>query len=164
MKKTALICVLALAVAIPVLAVSKSNNQAKIVPRVVSAVMDGRFAFGGPENGPWNVNGDLSGTMRHLGLSAMYTSHTTYPDGSITDGTFMIEAANGDLILGTYTASAEMISEFQVLGNAILLITGGTGRFALAGGTINASFLETLDDPSWASAKVTWYLSGAIYY
>jgi hypothetical protein len=164
MKKTALLCVLVLAMAIPALPAGESNNQAKIVPRAVNGVMDGRFAFDGPWEGPWTVTGDLSGTLRHLGLSGMYTSHTTSPVGFITDGAFTIEAANGDIIQGTYTASAEMISEDQVLGTATLSIMGGTGRVACATGMINASFLETLDDPNYASAKVTWNLAGTIYY
>ena len=164
MKKIALICMLALAVAIPALAVTATNNQGKTVPRNLRGVMDGRFIFGGPWEGPWTVAGDLSGTLSHLGLSRMETSHTTYPDGSLTDGTFTISAANGDLIQGTYTASASMVSDFVVLGSATLQVTGGTGRFACAEGTIHADFLETLDDMTFASAKVTWYLAGMISY
>ena len=94
----------------------------------------------------------------------MYTSHTTYANGTITNGTFTIAAANGDLIQGTYAASASWISADQVVGTATLSITGGTGRFADATGTIQADFLETLDDPTYASAKVTWYLAGTISY
>jgi hypothetical protein len=164
MKRIALLCVLVLVVTIPALAVFASNNQTKSVPRDLSGVLDGRFTFGGPWEGPWTVTGDLPGTLRHLGLSRMYTDHTTYPDGRLTGGIFTMEAANGDLIQGTYTASAAMISEYQVVGTATLLVTGGTGRFAGATGTIHADFLETLDDPTFASAKVTWYLAGTISY
>jgi len=163
MKKLAVLCMLALAVAIPVLAVAQ-DNQSKTVSRDMSGVMDGRFGFEGPWEGPWNVTGDLAGTVSHLGLSAMYTNHMTYASGTIADGTFTIVAANGDEILGTYTASAGYISDDQALGHATLSVTGGTGRFARATGTIHADFLETLDDPTWASAKVTWFLDGKIDY
>ena len=165
MKKIAFLSVLVLALTIPSIVVSKSNNNAKTVPRQISGTMDGRFAFGGPLEGPWEVTGDLSGTLHHLGLSGMQTSHITSPlTGGISGGTFTIESANGDLIQGEYTASASYISDDQVLGAATLFITGGTGRFDCATGTVKASFLETLDDPSWASAKVTWYLNGTINY
>jgi hypothetical protein len=164
MKKIAFLSVLVLALTIPSIVVSKSNNHAKTVPREISGTMDGRFAFAGPDEGPWEVTGDLSGTLHHLGLSGMQTSHITSPAGSLTGGTFTIESANGDLIQGEYTASASYISNDEVLGAATLFITGGTGRFDCATGTVNASFLETLDDPSWASAKVTWYLDGTINY
>lgn len=164
MKKIAFLSVLALVLTIPNIVISKSDNNAKIVPRQMSGTMDGRFAFGGPWEGPWEVTGDLSGTLHHLGLSGMQTSHTTSPEGGISGGTFTIESANGDLIQGEYTASAYYISEDQVEGAATLSITGGTGRFDRATGTVNASFLETLDDPTWASAGVTWYLDGTIFY
>jgi hypothetical protein len=164
MKKIAFLSVLVLVLTIPSMVVPKSNNNAKTVPRQISGTMDGRFAFGGPWEGPWDVTGDLFGTMQHLGLSGMQTSHKTSPEGGISGGTFTIESANGDLIQGEYTASAAYISDDQVLGTATLNITGGTGRFDRATGTVNASFLETLDDPSYASAGVTWYLDGTILY
>ena len=164
MKKIAFLSVLVLVLTIPSTVVSKSNSNAKVVPKEISGTMDGRFAFDGPWEGPWEVTGDLSGTLHHLGLSGMQTSHITSPTGSLTGGTFTIESANGDLIQGSYTASADMISDDQVQGTATLSITGGTGRFDGATGTVDASFLETLDDLTYSSAKVTWYLAGTIYY
>jgi hypothetical protein len=163
MKNAVLFSMLVLTLAIPVLA-DAQNDQSKTVPRDMNGVMDGRFGFEGPWEGPWNVTGDLAGTLSHLGLSKMYTNHLTHANGTIEGGTFTIVAANGDEMQGIYTATAAYISDVQVLGHATLIVTGGTGRFLHATGTIDAVFLETLDDPTWASAKVTWSLDGTIRY
>jgi hypothetical protein len=49
-------------------------------------------------------------------------------------------------------------------GTARFVISGGTGRFAGATGGVNATFTETFDDPSWASAAVVWTLDGSVSY
>ena len=164
MKKTALACSLALAVATVALAADPGGPSTKTVPRYVAGVLDGRFTFAGPYEGPWTTTGDMTGTLRHLGLARMHTTHTANANGTIAGGQFVIVAANGDTILGSYTASADWVSDVQVLGTATLLIEAGTGRFALARGSIAAAFLETLDDPTWASAKVSWTLEGTVEY
>ena len=160
MKKTVLSCSLLLAFAAAVMAA----DGAKTVPRDVFGVLNGRFSFTGPYEGPWMTTGDVTGTLRHLGLAKMYTRHTTSPYGEISGGRFEIVAANGDEIRGTYTASGAWISGTQVLGAAAFPIEEGTGRFASASGTITAAFLETFDDPTWASAKVSWTLEGSVSY
>jgi len=104
------------------------------------------------------------GTLRHLGLAQMYTRHTPNLDGTLSNGEITLMAANGDEIRGTYTGSGEYVSDTEVLGAATFLITEGTGRFADASGTIHAAFLETFDDPTWLSAKVTWTLEGMVRY
>jgi len=136
----------------------------RTVPRLIGGSMDGRFAFEGPWEGPWTTTGNVTGTLRHLGLAKMYTTHTASSDGTLSGGVFTIVAANGDEIRGSYTASGTWISDTQVLGAAAFSIEEGTGRFANASGTINAAFLETLDDPTWASAKVSWTLNGTVSY
>ena len=164
MKRTALVCSLILALAVAVTAAAPGGQKGKTVPREVSGVMDGRFTFEGPWEGPWTTSGDVEGTLSHLGLAQMLTTHTASPDGTISGGTFTIVAANGDEIRGTYTASGEWISGTQVLGAAFLSVEEGTGRFAGASGMINAGFLETFDDPYFASAAVTWSLNGTVRY
>jgi hypothetical protein len=126
--------------------------------------MDGRFTFEGPWEGPWTTSGDVTGTLRHLGLAKMYTTHTASSEGTLSGGRFRIVAANGDEIRGPYTASGGWISGTQVLGTAAFLVEEGTGRFARASGTITAAFLETFDDPTFYSAKVTWTLEGTVRY
>jgi hypothetical protein len=163
MKKTMLSC--SLLVAFVAVAMAADSHGAKTVPRDVFGVLNGRFTFEGPWEGPWTVTGDLTGTLRHLGLTKMYTTHTTSAEGEISGGQFKIVAANGDCIQGRYTAAARYTSDYtQALGTATLSIDTGTGRFALARGTIAAHFLETLDDPTWASAGVSWTLEGTVHY
>ncbi len=166
MKKTMVSCLLVLAMTIPALAISRNSGQGRTVPREMNGTMDGRFTFG-PVADDWTFTAecDVSGILRHLGLSKMYTTHTgNLSDGTIFDGTFKILAANGDKVQGTYEASAELLDDSHARGTAVLSIEGGTGRFADVQGTITAIFLETFDDPTWASAKVTWVLEGTIKY
>jgi len=164
MRRMALSCSLILALAIVAIAAAPDSQGTKTVPRLVGGVMDGRFTFAGPWEGPWTTTGDVTGTLRHLGLAKMYTQHTASPDGTLSGGIFTIVAANGDEIRGTYTASGEWISATQVLATASLLIESGTGRFARARGTIAGAFLETFDDPSYGSARVVWTLEGTVNY
>ena len=147
-------------------AAAEAAKGSKTVPRYVTGMLDGRFAFEGPWEGPWTTTGDAAGTLTHLGLARIYTTHTASPDGTISGGAFEIAAANGDKIQGTYEATAtyDALREDLVHGAATFVISGGTGRFAGATGTIIATFLETLDDPTWASAKVAWTLSGTVNY
>ncbi len=163
MKRTALTCSFFLVLAIATMAAA-ADPGTRTVPRLIGGSMDGRFLFTGPWEGPWTTTGDVTGTLRHLGLAKMYTTHTASPDGTLSGGVFKIVAANGDEIRGSYTASGTWISDTQVLGAADFLIEEGTGRFAYASGTITAAFLETLDDPTWASAKVSWTLNGTVSY
>jgi hypothetical protein len=163
MKKAALILALASVVVMPAAAFAQ-NNRGNSVPRNARGVLEGRFTFEGPWEGPWTTAGNVTGTLSHLGLAKMNTIHQISAEGNISDGTFEILAANGDKIWGTYTASGSWVSADQVLGSALLWIDDGTGRFKHASGAIIASFLETFDDPSWSSAKVTWSLNGTISY
>ena len=97
----------------------------------------------------------------------MYTTHVpNLVTGALEQGTFRIVAANGDEIHGTYegVGTYDALRADLVHGAATFVISGGTGRFDGATGTINATFLETLDDPTWASAKVAWTLAGTVNY
>ena len=137
----------------------------RTVPRDVTGVLDGRFTFAGPWEGPWTATGDAAGTVSHLGLSRLHTTHTTGADGTISGGSFEIIAANGDTIQGSYTASGEAISyvPYVVAGKATLRIEQGSGRFYGATGTIEAVFLETVDADFWG-ANVRWTLNGTVNY
>lgn len=164
MRKTAFTFSLLLVLTVAAVAAAADSPGNKTVARSIYGAMDGRFVFTGPWEGPWTTTGDVKGTLRHLGLAKMTTTHTASPDGTISGGEFVIVAANGDELRGSYTASVGWISETQVLGAATFSIEGGTGRFARAGGEITAAFLETFDDPTWASAKVSWTLNGTVDY
>jgi hypothetical protein len=142
----------------------------RTVPRDVNGVLDGRFDFTRMWGGEWwqfYSDSHATGTVSHLGLAHVYTTHV--PDlvtGALEQGTFRIVAANGDEIHGTYEGAAtyDEIRADLVHGAATFVISGGTGRFAGATGSFTASFLETLDDPTWASAKVAWTLAGTVNY
>ena len=142
----------------------------KTVPRDVSGVVDGRFDFTRTWGAEWwqfYSDSHATGTVTHLGLSHLYTAHVPNLDtGALEQGTFRMVAASGDEIRGTYegTATYDALRADLVHGAATFVISGGTGRFSSASGTISATFLETLDDPSWASAKVVWTLTGTVNY
>jgi hypothetical protein len=161
-----LLSALVLVLASVATAAGPDSHGVMTVPRLITGVMDGRFTFEQWGTEWWEIDtlGDVEGALRHLGLAHMYTRHTPNLDGTLSNGEFAIVAANGDEIRGTYTGSGEYISESEVLGTATFLIEEGTGRFDGASGTINAAFLETLDDPTWASAQVSWTLAGMVSY
>ena len=145
--------------------VVQASNAPGTVPRDVTWVLDGRFTFEGPWDGPWTTTGHAAGTLTHLGLARMHTTHTAGADGTISGGVFEVVAANGDTIKGSYTASGTVISyvPYVVAGTATLRIGEGSGRFDDATGTIEATFLETLD-ADYSGANVRWTLVGTIRY
>ncbi len=167
MKKTALLLVVLLALALPSFAGAADSKQTKTVPRFVCGVLNGAFTFDIYGGGDWDffTLGDMGGTLTHLGLSKMYTVHQPTASGELLNGTFTIVAANGDEIQGTYTGFVTWVSDDapQYYGEADLVIIGGTGRFAKATGTLNATFFETLDLETWVF-PVTWTLSGNVSY
>jgi hypothetical protein len=168
MKKTMVLsCSLLLLLAIPAIAEFQAGKQTKTVPRYVCGAMNGAFSFEYFGAGEWDFYslGEAPGILRHLGQSTLITQHTPTQSGDLLDGKFKIVAANGDEIQGTYKGSAEYISDKapQIFGEAVLEIAGGTGRFAHATGTLNATFLETMDMTTWIF-PVTWTLSGTVNY
>jgi hypothetical protein len=156
--------------AVSATAAAQAATGAKTVPRYVSGALDGRFDFTrvwGTEWWEFYSDSHAKGTLSHLGLSQIYTTHIpNLGTGALEQGDFRIVAANGDEIRGTYEGAAtyDELRADLVHGAATFVISGGTGRFDGATGTITATFLETLDDPSWASAKVAWTLAGTVNY
>jgi hypothetical protein len=144
---------------------AQAANGPKTVPRSLTGTLNGRFTFEGPWEGPWTTTGDAVGTLTHLGLARMHTTHTAGADGTISGGMFEIVAANGDKIQGSYTASGQVVSyvPYVVAGTATLHIGQGSGRFDDASGTIEATFLETLD-ADYSGANVRWTLVGTVNY
>jgi len=151
-------------------AAAQAAKGPKTVPRYVAGTLNGRFDFThlwGTEWWEFYSDSDAAGTLSHLGLAQVKTRHIpNLETGALEQGTFTIVAANGDEIRGTYegTATYDAVRADLVHGAATFVISGGTGRFDGATGTITASFLETLDDPTWASAKVAWTLTGTVNY
>jgi hypothetical protein len=92
-----------------------------------------------------HVTTDASGVLTHLGK---YTGHF---EGSaqivggrtLVEGTFTLVAANGDQLTGTWTLNGSLPSGEVHTATVVLTITGGTGRFADASGTITIPLLLT---------------------
>jgi hypothetical protein len=88
---------------------------------------------------------DASGVMTHLGK---YTAHF---EGSaeivggrtLGAGTFVVVAADGDELTGTFTLNGAVPTGEPHSLMAVLTVTGGTGRFADASGTITAPLVAT---------------------
>jgi hypothetical protein len=170
MKKVALSCSLFLALAIAVMAAAPFDQQDKSSPRHnfdVQGVQTGTFNFEywGPGFWDFETIGDATGTLRHLGLMRMYTRHRPTADGLLNQGTFTMVAASGDQIRGTYEGAGALVSTAapELYGKATLVISGGTGRYAHAKGTLIATFFETMN-ATWVDLPVTWILEGTVSY
>ena len=80
-----------------------------------------------------------SGNATELDKYSVVQSHCGYVPGDITNGKITFTAANGDSLNATYKGKSTPASA-GVLAVAVEgTITGGTGRFAGAGGTVNVT-------------------------
>ena len=94
---------------------------------------------------PLGVTLDLTGVETHLGkYSAHLDGNAEIIGGEVFGhGTFTVAAANGDQQTGTFTFTGVPPTGDVHASTAVLTITGGTGRFADASGTITAQNLLT---------------------
>jgi hypothetical protein len=84
---------------------------------------------------------DAWGTATHMGETYMYAEHCSYrptngePEGFYGEGEFYLTAANGDILVGTYTNGVP-IAPPPVIGfmEFSTFHDGGTGRFTFASG------------------------------
>jgi len=181
MRRTAMSGALILALAIVAVSAAPGSGRPGAVPRDVGGVMGGAFIFETFGFGPYDfiAHGEATGTLRHLGLAKLYTTHQPNPngDGTLIDTEFRIVAANGDQLWGTYPTNMVTFAgmegsdwpfTYYYNGRVSLLISGGTGRFAHASGTIDATFLETIKvyDEYWTKyeCSVAWALDGQVNY
>jgi len=114
--------------------------------------------------GPCGTSGvivDVTGTGHSTALGKYDGNFRECLDpatGAVTGGTFTLTAANGDKVFGTYggqafpTANPNVV-HYQDPG----VITGGTGRFAGAGGTMTTSGLANL-----ATGEYTGTMTGSV--
>jgi len=107
------------------------------------------------------------GTMSHLGESYMFAEHCSYGilangemDGTYGEGEITTIAANGDILLGTYTDGASL-SGPPVIGfmDYVTFVNGGTGRFKYASGEGVEMGAVDLNDNSF-----TVQMTGVIAY
>jgi hypothetical protein len=96
--------------------------------------------------GPCDTGGiivDVTGTghTTQLGYFGGHYRECLDPaTGAVTGGTFTLTAANGDTVFGTYSGQAVPTNDPSVVNYEDPgVITGGTGRFAGAGGVMTTS-------------------------
>jgi hypothetical protein len=136
-----LMSLLALAVVAPAAALAKADRPLK-------GRGSGTTTF---DFGIVPIPGTAEGTARfsHLGKST-YSSEYTITFSSATAftiaGTQTIVAANGDMLFATFTGTGNLDGPFgagQSAENTLVsTISGGTGRFADASGTVTTTFFS----------------------
>jgi hypothetical protein len=128
------------ALALPMQAAAKDR-----VP--IKGAETGTFQLLGPcETGGMILEVTGTGHSTQLGsYSGRYRECLDPATGAVTDGTFTLTAANGDKVFGTYGGQALPTDDPTVVSYEDPgVITGGTGRFADAGGTMKTSGLANL--------------------
>lgn len=136
-----LVSLLALAVAAPGAAVAKRGGT----DRPWKGRASGTLTF---DIGTTPIPAMATGTGRlsHLGKSTYsqeFTITLTGPTTFSIAGTQTIEAANGDMLFLTFTGTGELAGAFGVgqasETTAVFTVTGGTGRFSDASGTLTST-------------------------
>jgi hypothetical protein len=80
---------------------------------------------------------EATGTATHLGRFALVAPHTVNQATLTAVGTYLITAANGDTITADLAGTATMVEPPNVISiTETATVTGGTGRFAGATGSI----------------------------
>jgi hypothetical protein len=107
----------------------------------------GTFQLLGPcETGGMILEVTGTGHSTRLGhYSGDYRECLDPATGAVTGGTFTLTAANGDKVFGTYSGQALPTNDPNVVTYQDPgVITGGTGRFAGAGGVMTTTGLANL--------------------
>lgn len=80
---------------------------------------------------------DATGTATHLGKFTLAAPHTVDQSTLTAVGTYTLTAANGDTITADLAGTARMVEPPNVIAiTETATVTGGTGRFAGATGSI----------------------------
>jgi hypothetical protein len=164
MRRAALLIVLLLAVAMPATAIAQGRTQT--APHAISAMLGGTFTFIPFGPGYYDVYnlGVTSGEVHGLGQTNLFTFQMPNAEapGSFLFTHFFLVAANGDKITGTYNNASGVPGGPGIILTATFVITGGTGRFAHATGTLDATaYVTVLNAWEW---PVVWELNGTIEY
>jgi hypothetical protein len=132
----------------------------------IGAVAAAGIGVDGVENGTFQV---LGACNNGLLLQVTGTGHATYigdyrgqyrecfdpSTGLVVDGSFTLTTANGDTVFGTFTGQAVPTDGASVHYDDPGVITGGTGRFTGASGSINTAGIADL-----ATGQYSGSLSG----
>jgi hypothetical protein len=136
----------------------------------MQAAADDQLPLKGSESGTFALPGpcaaggvviDVVGTGHTTQLgnySGHYRECLNPATGAVTAGTFTLTAANGDEVYGTYSGQAVPTQDPGVVNfEDPGVITGGTGRFAGAGGTLTTNGLANM-----ATGKYTSTITGRL--
>jgi len=171
MRRVALFVLLCLVVATP--AIAGASDSTNTAPHQIKGVLEGTATFvllptiPGPNGEAVDTLADVSGIVQGLGRTNLFSFHRPYGPNleHIEDGLVRIVAADGDVIRGHYVGNTAPGEEpNQQISTVDYVITGGTGRFANASGTIHVTVYITvlgLDVFEW---PVTFVLEGTINY
>jgi hypothetical protein len=153
-KRKALIGLLVMpALALPMQAAAKDRLPLK-------GSESGTFRILGPcETGGMALEVTGTGHSTKLGnYSGHYRECFDPATGAVTGGTFTLTAANGDKVFGTFDGQARPTDDPTVVSyDDPGVITGGTGRFADAGGSLTTSGLANL-----ATGEYTGTITGSV--
>jgi hypothetical protein len=135
---------------------------------VIDATLEGLLSFVVYGPGLFDVYtlGVATGEVPGLGRSNQFTFQMPTEQGTVKNGRFFVVAANGDQIIGTYEGTTGPGDEpGKLRGHIVIVVTGGTGCFAKATGSIDAWADVTVagweDTARW---PVIWALKGVVKY
>jgi len=174
MKRMALLLSLLLMLALAMPAFAGASNNKRENDHQIAGVLEGGFTFVILPNATtiYDVDalGNFSGVVKDLGHTEMFTFNRLAPNmdgtGSVVDGLFWIVAASHNTIQGTYTGKViQGSSADKLVIDMEFVITGGTGRFEKASGTIHARAYATITGfNNFAVWPATWVLEGNVDY
>jgi hypothetical protein len=112
---------------------------------------------------------DGTGTVSHLGQTTVHIDGVLTPTGPSTftvAGPLTLTAANGDQLFGDFSGSGTNVASGGSTGTTATTITGGTGRFTGASGSVSGPFTQTPISTSATTATFAteFSLSGTISY
>lgn len=122
---------------------------------------------------PFPATGEGTARLSHLGkstFSSNYTITLTGPSTFSVGGTQTIVAANGDMLFMTFTGTGVATGAFGVGQTSettvVYTVTGGTGRFADASGTLTGTVSSEVVSlvGLTATSRQTFTARGAISY
>ena len=118
--------------------------------------------------GTLGFTSDVTGVVAHLGKSTIQIDGAITPTGPDTftlAGSAVIVAANGDELFGTFSGSGTNTASGSQ-GTVTTTVTGGTGRFESASGSISGPFTQVFISTDGATATFATDLSftGTISY
>ena len=103
---------------------------------------------------------DGTATVSHLGQTTVHIDGQVTPTGPSTftiAGPITLTAANGDQVFGDFSGSGTNVASGGSTGTTATTITGGTGRFTGASGSVSGPFTQT---PISTSATTATFATG----